>query len=255
VTDVAIALVLVAVALVLSRVERIGVEKDLLVAVVRAIAQLAAIALIVRAVLSNLGLAALLLVVMVVIASWTSSRRLAGVPRSFGVSAVAICAGSIIALVVLFGLGAFDLDARFLIPIAGMLIGNCMTGTSLAGVRLRDEIVDKSLEVEARLALGVSARDALATYRRRAAATSLIPTIDSTKNVGIIFLPGTFVGMILGGASPIDAAQVQLVVLFMLLGAVCVSAVTATRLVAAAFVGPGERLVLPAEVTEDGKSS
>ena len=244
-TAVAIALILVAVALALARIDHIGVEGDLLIATVRAVVQLAAIALIIDALLSSLGLASLLLVVMLAIAAWTSARRLAGVPRSYLLSAGAIAAGSLLALGVLFGLGAFDLDARFLIPIAGMLIGNCMTGTSLAGVRLRDEIVDKALEVEARLALGVPAREALAPYRRRAAVTSLVPTIDSTKNVGIIFLPGAFVGMILGGASPADAAQVQLVVLFMLLGAVSVSAVVATRLVATAFIGPGERLVLP----------
>jgi hypothetical protein len=136
-------------------------------------------------------------------------------------------------------------EPRYLIPIGGMLIGNSMTAVSLAGSRLRDEIVDKRLEIEARLALGVPAKTALLPYARRAAATALIPTIDSTKNVGLIFLPGAFVGMMLAGASPADAAVVQLVVLFMLLGAVAVAGMTITVLVARGYTAPGERIVIP----------
>ena len=75
--------------------------------------------------------------------------------------------------------------------------------------------------------------------------TALIPTIDSTKNVGLIFLPGAFVGMMLAGASPADAAVVQLVVLFMLLGAVAVAGMTITVLVARGYTAPGERIVIP----------
>jgi putative ABC transport system permease protein len=74
--------------------------------------------------------------------------------------------------------------------------------------------------------------------------------LDATKNVGLILVPGAFVGMLLGGASPADAARVQLVVLFMLLGAVAVSAVSITALVARSFIGPGERVLLPASELE-----
>jgi putative ABC transport system permease protein len=123
-----------------------------------------------------------------------------------------------------------------------------MISVSLAGSRLRDELIDKAEEVEARLALGVRASDALKTYTRRAITNGMIPILDATKNVGLILVPGAFVGMLLGGASPADAARVQLVVLFMLLGAVAVSAVTITALVARAFIGSGERVLLPGRV-------
>jgi putative ABC transport system permease protein len=75
--------------------------------------------------------------------------------------------------------------------------------------------------------------------------TGLIPTIDATKNVGLILLPGAFVGMVIGGASPGEAARVQLIVLFMLLGAVAVAGMIATMLVARSFVASGERLLAP----------
>ena len=51
----------------------------------------------------------------------------------------------------------------------------------------------------------------------------MIPLIDSTKTTGLIFFPGTMVGMLLAGASPIDAVRIQLVLLYVLLGAVALA--------------------------------
>lgn len=227
---------------------KLGLEKDLLVSVVRAIAQLAAVAGAIHLVFDSLGLSGVVLIVMLAAATWTSARRMRGVPGAAWVALAVISAAAGVALAVLFGAGVFELAPKFLIPIAGMLIGNSMTAASVAGSRMRDEIVDKTLEVEARLALGVRARSALNPYLRGAVTTSMIPIIDSTKNVGLIFLPGAFVGMILGGATPADAARVQLIVLFMLLGAVAVAGMGAAVLVAARFVAEGERIVIPEEL-------
>jgi putative ABC transport system permease protein len=243
--EVATSLALVAIALAVSFRSKLGLEKDLLLATVRALIQLAIVAAIIDLVFQQSPLAAVLLVLMAGIAAWTSSRRMKGVPGAFELALTSIVLSSGVAIAIMFGTGAFPFEPQYLIPIGGICIGNCMNATSLAGSRLRDEIVDKTLEVEARLALGVSAKDALKPYARRAATTGLIPIIDATKNVGIIVLPGAFVGMILGGASPREAAEIQLVVLFMLLGAVAIAGMATTLLVARRFVGPGERIVLP----------
>jgi putative ABC transport system permease protein len=243
--DVAVALILVALAIGVSWVRKLGLERDLAVSVVRAIVQLGAVAAVIQVVFEHLGLTGLFLVVMLVAAALTSARRLKGVPAAPWLAAATIGASSVIAMAVLFTTGVFPAEPRYLIPIGGMLIGNSMTAVSLAGSRLRDEITDKKLEIESRLALGVPARTALQPYARRAATNALIPTIDSTKNVGLIFLPGAFVGMMLAGASPADSAVVQLVVLFMLLGAVAVAGMTITILVARSYTAPGERIVIP----------
>jgi putative ABC transport system permease protein len=205
--------------------------------------QLGIVAAVITVAFEHLGYAGLFLVVMMVAAAWTSGKRLAGVPGSYTVAATAISLASGVAMVVLFGTGIFDFSPRFLIPLGGMLIGNTMNATSLAGTRLRDEVMDKRLEIESRLALGIKAKEAILPSARKAAAIALLPTIDSTKNVGLIFLPGAFVGVILGGGSPAQAAKVQLIVMFMLLGAVAVAGVVATYLVARAFIAPGERIV------------
>jgi putative ABC transport system permease protein len=245
ITGVAISLALVAVALGISFRNGLKLESDLAVATVRAIVQLTVVALVITFVFEHELLAAGVVALMLGAAAWTSGTRLKGIPRARLLAIFAISSGAIVALVILFGAGVFELEPRFLIPIAGMLIGNCMTAVSVAGSRVREELTDKLLEVEARLALGVRAKDALRPYVRRAATTALIPVIDTTKTVGLITLPGAFTGMLIAGAQPAQAARVQLVVLFMLLGAVAIAGMATTMLVTRMFVGPGERIVAP----------
>jgi putative ABC transport system permease protein len=245
VTGVAVALVLVVIAIVVSRVQGLRLESELVTATVRATVQLVLVASIITVVFEEFVLVVPALGVMLALAAWTSGGRLKGIPRARWLAGGAIAIASTISLVVLFAGRALSFEPRFLVPIAGMLIGNSMAVTSLAGARLRDEVTDKVLEIEARLALGVSAREALQPYARRAISAAMIPTIDATKNAGLILLPGAFVGTILGGASPARAAEIQLIVLFMLLGAISIAGMTATILVSRVFVAPGERISLP----------
>lgn len=250
-TEVAITLILVLVAAGVSLRLRLELESELGIAVVRAILQLAAVAAVIKLLLDNPPYSALFIAVMLAAAALTSARRLKGVPGAVWTALVAIAGASGVAMAILFGLGVFDLEPRFVVPVAGMLIGNSMTAVSVAGKLLREEITSKTPEIEARLALGVTARDALGPHIRRSISTSLVPLIDSTKNVGLIALPGGFVGMILAGASPQDAAQVQAIILFMLLGTVAIAAMLTAALVARAFVGNGERIVIPTTLRLD----
>lgn len=247
--DIAITLILVGVAMAISFGLKLGLSSELAISVVRAIAQLAAVAAVIKLVFENPPYSALFIAVMLGAAAWTSGRRLKGVPRAIPIALMSIAAASAVSIAILFGFGVFELEPRYLLPVAGMLIGNSMNAVSVAGKLLREEITSRTLEIETRLALGVRARDALSPSVKRSISTSLVPLIDSTKNVGIIALPGGFVGMILGGASPQDAARVQAIILFMLLGAVAIAAMFTTALVARAFVGPGERIVIPTALT------
>ena len=224
---------------------RAQIRGELVVAVARAVVQLFLVAAALQVVLTNFGFTAMFLMVMITVATWTSSRRLEGLPRAHRVAASSISASSGAALLVLFGARVFPFEPSVLIPIAGMLIGNTMTATSLAGTRLRDDVIRNVSEIEARLALGIRVADALRGHVRRATINALIPTIDSTKNVGLVFLPGAFVGMMIAGVSPVRAAQLQLVVLFMLLGAVSLAAFITTTMVARIFAAEGERIEVP----------
>jgi putative ABC transport system permease protein len=70
----------------------------------------------------------------------------------------------------------------------------------------------------------------------------MIPLIDSTKTTGLIFFPGTMVGMLLAGASPINAVRLQLILLYVLLGSVALAALTATLLAYRNFFTPSHQL-------------
>ena len=244
-TGIAVAASLVLVAIAVSRRGRLALERDVAVSAVRAAVQLAAVGALVALVFDHAGLAAAFLAVMFSIATLTAARRLAGIPRAAGGAGAAIAAGTLVALVPLLATGAFSTRPRELIPVAGILIGGAMAAAGVTGRRLAGAIEDGMAGIETRLALGVGVGDALAPLVRDAATTGLIPVLDQTKNVGLVTLPGTFVGLILGGASPAEAARVQLTVLLALLAVQIVAALVVSRLVTAALTLPGERVAAP----------
>jgi putative ABC transport system permease protein len=104
-----------------------------------------------------------------------------------------------------------------------MIVGNTMVVTGLVMSRLRDDLKLQRAQVEAALALGATARQAARQQMRRALATGLAPIVDNTKTVGLISLPGAMTGMILAGASPLEAVQLQIIVMYMLIGAAAFS--------------------------------
>jgi putative ABC transport system permease protein len=245
VTQVIVAAALVVIAIVLSRLGGLGVERDLAISAVRAAVQLAAVGALVALVFEHGGLAAAFVAVMLATATYTSALRLRPLPRAALLAGPAIVAGAATGVVPLLATGAFTTEPRELIPISGILIGGAMAATSVTGRRLSEQIREDLAAIETRLALGVPVRSALAGAVRGAAVTALIPVLDQTKNVGLVTLPGTFVGLILGGATPAEAARVQLTVLLVLLAVEVVAALTVARLVVAAVTEPGERVRAP----------
>ena len=226
---------LLAVAVGIDRVAGVGQGRHMLTAGARAVVQLALVGLVVAVVFRTPALAPLYLAVMVGAASWTSAGRL-GARRARVVTAgAAIVAGSAAAGVVVFGTSALPLSARTAVPFLAQLIGGSMTATTLAGQRFTDDVQAGWAEVEAWLSLGATPAQAVLSMGRRAAGRALVPAIDQTRNVGLVVLPGAYVGLLLGGASPLDAGRVQLLVLVALLAAETVAAVVVTHLLAPAL--------------------
>ena len=220
------------VALAADRVGSLGVRRDLLVVVVRAVAQLSLVGLVVAAVFRTPVLAPLYLVVMLVAASATSTRRI-GVPgRSWTAASSAISLSSALTVAVVVLSRAVPVDARHVVPLAAQVIGGAMTATSLAGQRYVDQVAASWSEVEGWLAIGATATEAVREQGRLASARALVPALDQTRNVGLVVLPGAYVGLLLGGASPLDAGRLQLLVLVGLLAAEAVAVVVVTRVLA-----------------------
>jgi putative ABC transport system permease protein len=227
--------VLLALLLVVGLVGGLRQNGDTVVVVARAIVQLSVVGFVIRAVILRPALAPLYLVLMLCVAAYTSSRRLRCVRIAFPSAVAAIGAGTAVTTAVVVLTGALPRDARDLVPFAAQIIGGAMTATTLAALRMRDDVLGEWELVEAMLAIGASSRQAVADVARRAAAKALVPALDQTRNVGLVVLPGAYVGLLLGGASPAEAGRVQLLVLIGLLVAESLAAVLVTRLLATSF--------------------
>jgi putative ABC transport system permease protein len=224
-----IAVLLAAAAVVAGR-GGLGHGRAVLRAGLRAVVQLAAVALVITWVVGSLWTSALFVLVMFSVAVRTAGRRMTPGP-GWVWAAVPIGAGVLPVLALLLVTGLLPHRGLSLIPVAGILIGGGLTATSLAGRRALDELRQRRGEVEAALALGFEDRDARLEICRTAAATSLVPALDQTRTVGLVTLPGAFVGMLLGGATPVQAGAVQLFVLVALLAVQAVAVVAVLEVV------------------------
>ncbi len=234
-------LLLTAVAAAVAAAWRLALDKQIVVAAARAAAQLAGVSLLIAAILSSMPLTVVFVTLMYAVAARTSGRRLTRA-RSGWWAAAPIVAGSLPVVVGLLAGRLLPLTGLAVIPVAGILIGGAMTATSLAGQRALDELVSRRGEVEAALSLGLSDRDAALEICRPAASRALVPALDQTRTVGLVTLPGAFVGMLLGGASPLAAGAVQLLVLTALLAVEAIAVVYVTELVARGRIQPPTRM-------------
>ena len=189
---------------------------QMLVAGLRAFVQLAVVAVVI-ALLSNSGAWAFTFVtVMFMVAVWTCGHRVA--PRGrWWLAAVPLAAGVLPPAVLLFAVGVLPFQALAIIAILGQQIGGAMSTVTLSGRRVRDELELRRGEVEAAVALGFEWPAARMLVGRPVAGEAVLPSIDQTRTAGLVTLPGAFVGMILGGATPLDAGLIQLLVLISLL--------------------------------------
>jgi putative ABC transport system permease protein len=210
---------------------RLGAWHAVLAASGRAVLQLGAVSLLITAVLASGWLTAGFIAMMFTIACLTSAKRIGR--WSHGVwTAIAIGAGVLPVVALLVGSGLVPAQPIAVVPVAGILIGGAMTATTLAGRRAVEELRSKHGEYEAGLALGLMPRDAALLVCQPTAGNALIPALDQTRTVGLVTLPGAFVGVLLGGASPIQAGATQVVVLIALLLVEAVAVLATVELVA-----------------------
>ncbi len=202
------------------------------VALARAGLQLGVVALLLRGILAVPWTVLGFLVLMLSTASWTSAGRLSQLRHGRLIATVAVVAGAGVSLAAVFAVQLVALDARQVVAVAGIVIGNAMTAATLAGRTFSRQVLARRDEVEAWLALGATPRVAHADVARESARESLLPTLDQTRATGLVTLPGAFVGALFGGASPAVAAQFQLVVLAAIMLAMTVTSLVVTRLAA-----------------------
>ncbi|MEU1482660.1 ABC transporter permease [Streptomyces sp. NPDC005752] len=209
----------------------LGRARGIASAGLRAAVQLVAVSLLIGWVVRSLGTLLGFLLLMFAVAVRTAGRRITR-NRTWWRAALPIGAGVAPVVLVLLLTGLLPVRGIALIPVTGILIGGALTATVLGGRRALDELGTRRGEVEAGMALGLLDRDARLEIARPAASDALLPGLDQTRTVGLVTLPGAFVGMLLGGASPVEAGAVQLFVLVALLAVQVVAVALVLELVA-----------------------
>lgn len=172
------------------------------------------------------------------------------------VAAISMVVGTVTSLIyfIVVVIGLFPwYDPRYFIPIAGMLIGNSMTGISL-GIRSLVEAMDKQRgQVEGALMLGACPAAAVKSIANSAFDSAILPTINSMMGMGIVFLPGMMTGQILSGESPVTAIQYQIAIMLGIVGAVALTVIVFLHLGTRTFFNQRAQLLLPAK-TSPGNS-
>ena len=228
-------------AAVVNRWGRLGHGRDDVVAALRACLQLGVVGLLILAVLRSWWLTLVFITLMLLVASLTAGRRLAK-QGAWWLAAVPVVLGTVPVASGLMLSGLIPRQPIAVVPIVGILIGGAMTATTLAGKRSLDALKTRHGEYEAALSIGLLPRDSALLVARDDAALALVPGLDQTRTVGLVTLPGAFVGMLLGGASPLQAAAVQLVVLVALLLVQAIAVFVTVELVARGSFSSGRRI-------------
>lgn len=238
-------LVLIAVALVLSRREQLRLERDIVVAVLRSAAQLALVGAALGLVIAEdawLGWSFVWVAAIVLIATGTIARRVPELPGGFPIALAATGTAAAVGLTVTFAFGIFPVTGRTVVPVAGMLTGNTMKAGVVVARRLVEAVAERRGEIEARLALGLPGPEAARPVVRGALRLAVSPQIEDTKALGLVLLPGTMTGLILAGVDPLDAVLTQAALMYLILGGVVTSATVIVLLATRRLFTPDHRL-------------
>jgi putative ABC transport system permease protein len=229
-TELLLATGFVVVAAGLSLALSLGFVKSLLIATVRTYLQLFALGFALRWVfgVDSAWLVLGIVSLMMIMGAHTALGRARGAPP--GIFLRVLDAVFISGVTVSFAVTALVIrvdpwyKAQYVLPIAGMVVGNSMTGLSLGLERLFSDLRKRADEIHTLLALGATPWEASRDSVRTALRAGLTPVINSMSAVGIVFIPGMMTGQILAGADPGVAARYQIVVMLMIAAATALGA-------------------------------
>ena len=234
--------------LVLSIRERVNLEKQLIIGSLRTIFQLIMIGYIIEYVfhLNRWYIVLLALSLMVLVATQTATaRQKKKIKGLFGLMGFSIFLGTLITtFIVIFVVLKIDPWYRpvYLLPLAGMILGNSMNSAAIAGERFYSELQSRLQQVETLLILGYDFKFACAKAKREAVKAAMIPTLNSMMTVGLVALPGMMTGQILAGANPVIATKYQIIVMLMIASTVTVTSILFVNLSMRRYFSKGQQI-------------
>jgi len=216
--------IFIMIAVFLSIKEDIGLEREILYAAFLALVQLIMLGYVLIYVFNYGGMLITYVMILVMILTATYivyskvCKKIGNKRNLFLYISLTLLTVTLFTLIVFKLSSLIPYQPRYIIPLMGMVIGNSMNTLHLALDKIIDHIRSNREILWGYLALGASEFQALKPFMKVAITSAIIPKMNMTKSVGIIFIPGTMTGMLLSGADPLYAAKIQVVIMWMILG-------------------------------------
>lgn len=219
ITSIVLMFVFIIIPIVISKSFNLGLEKDTLIAAIRSFVQLLIVGYILQFIFDQESHIFIILMVMLIIGAATQNARKKGleIPGITWKLLLAFVAIEVITQGILIGFKITPPTAQYIIPISGMIVGNAMVLSILFLNRFMSEVKQNENVIELVLCLGGTPKQAIHKQLITSIQSSVIPTIEQQKTIGLVQLPGMMSGQIIGGADPIEAVLFQILIVFMLL--------------------------------------
>ncbi len=250
--DIAIAAILIVLDGVLSLILHLGLHRQLAIAAGRMVVQLLLIGFVMRAVFalaSPVTTLAVILAMVAIAGNEVASRpeqrlgRFGNYMIGAGAVSLATYLTAVLALTTAIRPTPW-FDARYAIPLTGIILGNVLNGASLALDSMLGGVIALKPAIEAQLALGATFNRAIRQLIRTSIRRALLPAINQMSAAGLVTLPGIMTGQILAGMDPLEAAKYQILLMFLLSGGSGLAAVAVVYLASARLTDDRQRLRL-----------
>ncbi|MDC7222149.1 MAG: iron export ABC transporter permease subunit FetB [Spirochaetales bacterium] len=208
-----------AVPLLLLSLQKVPLIKDTLISIVRMSVQLSLVGVYLSFLyrLNHWALNILWILIMIVVASGTIIKRAGLRGASFFLP---LLGGTFLGFLITIGFFLMVVvrvkpfyNARYLIPLSGMIMGNCLKSNVLALERFYSELRKTEKVYSTYLLLGATRHEALQPYMREALKAAMGPTVASMMTIGLVSLPGMMTGQMLGGSIPATAIKYQIAIM------------------------------------------
>nr|WP_157200680.1 iron export ABC transporter permease subunit FetB [Methanocaldococcus fervens] len=222
------AFIFVIIAVIIAHREELDIEKKIIYVSILALIQLIVLGFVLLYVFSYGMIGAFLMIsVMITLASFLIMKEinLKNRKKLFISLFITFLTTATVSLVILIISKIIKFEPSYVIPLMGMVIGNAMNTIHLTLDKIIDSVKSERDILWGYLALGATEIEALKPFIKNAVKSALIPQMNRTKSVGVIFIPGAMVGMLLSGANPLYAAKIQIVIMWMILSSAVISGV------------------------------
>ncbi|MCG6134345.1 MAG: iron export ABC transporter permease subunit FetB [Nostoc sp. LLA-1] len=247
--DLGLAVGLMAIAIGLSAWEKLGLELNLAIVTGRTILQLLVLGYVLDFIfaLDNpwavLAILAVILTITAIVARNRISQKIPSVlPLVWGAILIST---ALTVLYTNFLIIQPDkwYEPRYIIPLAGIILGNAMNAAAISGERLVSTMNAQPLEIETHLSLGATPQQAVSQYRKEAIRAAFLPTLNQMMLIGMVAIPGITTGQLLAGIRPLDAVSYEILIIFMVAIANLLTTILVTKGLFHQFFNSADQLV------------